>query len=128
MGEAHNQAQIRLAFGGHPDIRMWRNQRGLMWVGTIKSRTPKLLILENYRRYEVGLCNGASDLIGIKRTVVTPEMVGQVVGVFSAIEVKDETGATKEQINFLRLVRELGGNAGVAHGPAEAGEILGVKA
>lgn len=128
MAEAHNQAEIRLALGGHPDIRLWRNQRGLMWVGTVKARTEKLLTLENYRRYEVGLCPGASDLIGITRVMITPEMVGQTVGVFTAIEVKHETPVSDDQRRFIRIVSEFGGKAGVAHGPAEAREIVGMPA
>lgn len=128
MAEAHNQAEIRLALGGHPDIRLWRNQRGLMWVGTVKSRTPKLLTLEHYRRYEVGLCPGASDLIGITRVTITPEMVGRTIGVFTAIEVKHETAASDDQLRFIRVVNEFGGRAGIAHDADEARAIVGVSA
>ena len=36
--------------------------------------------------------NGASDLIGFTTVEITPEMVGQKAAIFTAIEVKRETG------------------------------------
>ena len=64
----------------------------------------------------------SSDLIGISQVVVTPEMVGQVLGVFTAVEVKKE--AWKEdkkfdkreiaQNNYITWVKSLGGYAGFA--------------
>jgi hypothetical protein len=70
---------------------------------------------ENGRLVRFGLCKGSSDLIGIKPTVITPEMVGKTVAIFTAIEVKTPTGkATPEQIHFIDRVKALGGIAGIA--------------
>lgn len=58
-----------------------------------------------------GVCNpGGSDAIGWTSMVITSEMVGRRVAVFTAIETKD-TGetATDEQENFLAAVLEAGG-------------------
>jgi hypothetical protein len=60
----------------------------------------------------------SSDLIGITPVTITPEMVGQVVGVFTAIEVKKEDwhykGDEREtaQKNFIDFIKSKGGLAG----------------
>ena len=73
----------------------------------------------------------SSDLIGIERVLVTSQMVGQVVGVFSAEEIKDPGWVylgdrqcvckpqgrqcdychQKAQMNFIKKVLSLGGIA-----------------
>ena len=68
---------------------------------------------------------GGSDLIGYRRVTVTPEMVGQEIPVFAAIEVKTARGrATKEQERFIEHIRNAGGIAGVARSVDEAKSIL----
>jgi hypothetical protein len=68
---------------------------------------------------------GGSDLIGIVPTVVTPEMVGNTVGIFAAIEVKTPTGKpTKEQLNFIEVVLKNGGIAGICRSPTDALKLV----
>lgn len=68
---------------------------------------------------------GGSDLIGIHTVTITPEMVGQKIGVFVAIEVKTPTGRlTKEQENFINAIRNAGGIAGVARSVEDALDLL----
>lgn len=75
---------------------------------------------ENGRLVRFGLCKGSSDLIGFRPTVITPEMVGQTVAIFAAIEVKTPTGKpTPEQLHFLERVKALGGIAGIARSPQD---------
>lgn len=62
----------------------------------------------------------SSDLIGITEVVITPDMVGKTVGVFTAVEVKDEKwkhtkkldAREEKQNNFLQFVKSKGGIAG----------------
>ncbi len=76
-----------------------------------------------YVRY--GLGTGSSDLIGWTQVIVTPDMVGTTVAVFTAIEGK--TGylkTTPEQDAFIAAVIQAGGIAGVARKELDALEII----
>lgn len=59
----------------------------------------------------------SSDLIGMKRIIITPEMVGRMIGVFVSIECKKEgwlyTGTEHEQAQrkWLQIVAQNGGLA-----------------
>ena len=83
---------------GNGLARLWRNQ-----VGQYELADGRIL--------RSGLCKGSSDLIGYRSVVVTPEMVGQRVAVFVALEVKDKGRLTSEQAQFLEVVRRAGGIA-----------------
>lgn len=69
---------------------------------------------------------GTSDLVGWTEFVITPEMVGRKVAVFTVIETKESGGGQqrKEQINFIDRVRQAGGIAGFASSPAAAQSII----
>lgn len=63
----------------------------------------------------------SSDLIGFKTIMITPEMVGQKVAVFTAIEVKKQgwkynpnDKREAAQFNFMNWVVTMGGIAGFA--------------
>ena len=104
------QNAIRLEHGAGP-ARLWRNNSG-----ALKDSTGRLV------RY--GLCPGSSDLIGLRSVTITPDMVGQTLGVFVAIEVKDQGRLTDQQRAFLAMVTQAGGLAGVARSPEDARTIL----
>lgn len=59
--------------------------------------------------------DGASDLIGFFPVVITPEMVGHTIAVFTAVETKKSAwtapkGETEEQqAKFIKLVNKFGG-------------------
>lgn len=65
----------------------------------------------------------SSDYIGITEVLITPDMIGKIVGVFTAIEAKREDwNETKKldkheiaQNNFLQWVKLKGGIAGFAN-------------
>lgn len=104
--------RVRLAIGGRPEVRIFRNNVG---VADLADGT----------RRPYGLCRGSSDLIGWRTVRVTPDMVGRSIAVFLAIEVKTPTGrTTPEQENFLRAVNASGGIASVVRSPEEALEVL----
>ena len=107
------QQQIRLALGARADTRLFRNQAGAL----PDPRTGRLVTF--------GLARGSADLIGWHTVVVTPEMVGQRIAVFTSIEVKTPTGRlTPAQHAWLGAVRSAGGIAGVARSVTDALAIL----
>jgi len=108
------QNSIRLALGCGA-ARLFRNN-----TGALKDHSGRLV------RY--GLCTGSSDLIGWHTVTITPDMVGQSVAVFVAIEVKDRARATPEQLRFIEVVRAAGGLAGVARTVDQARAILDGRA
>ena len=72
-----------------------------------------------------GLCKGASDLIGIRSVLITPEHVGTTLGQFVAIEVKSARGRlSPEQQLFLNLVTSRGGLACSPRSLMEALSVL----
>lgn len=69
----------------------------------------------NVVRYGVG-GNGGSDCIGETTIVITPEMVGREMAIFTAAEVKaNGRKPTEAQTAFLNMVRERGGIAVVVY-------------
>jgi hypothetical protein len=109
MTENEIQADI-LAACNHGLIRLWRNHSGRVQC----ARTGQW--------HTFGIPGkGGSDLIGIKKTLITPEMVGQTLAVFLAIEVKSATGSpTAEQTAFLKYINNSGGLAGIARSTQDA--------
>lgn len=74
----------------------------------------------NVIRY--GLCVGSSDLIGWTPVTITPDMVGQTIAVFTAVEAKTLRGKpTMAQISFLSAVRRAGGRAILARSTDDLG-------
>lgn len=95
--------------------RLFRQNTGMGWVGKIAGRKGANITLENARPLHAGLCVGSSDIIGIAPVVITPDMVGQTVGVFVAIEVKTVgVQVSKDQAKFTAMIKRLGGKAIIA--------------
>ena len=112
--ETDIQQRIRLALGLLPDVRLWRNNSG------------KLPDPRTGRWVQFGVASpGGSDLIGYRSITITPEMVGQKVAVFTALEIKTASGrATPAQKHFIDHIRQAGGIAGIARSAADALKIL----
>ena len=106
-------------------VRLWRSNVGLAWTGDKYWHVdPCHLVIKNPRPFRAGF-KGLSDLTGYKTITITPDMVGQKIAVFAAVEVKAARGRpTKEQTAFLNRVREAGGLAGIAKSAEEAERIL----
>lgn len=98
---------------GSGNTRLFRNN-----VGVLQDR--------NGQHIRYGVCNpGGSDLIGWTKVTITPEMIGQTLAVFTAVEIKTATGrVTPEQTRFLQAVADSGGRSGVARSVADAAGIL----
>jgi hypothetical protein len=88
---------------------LFRNNTGTAYQGK-KAVYSGRIVLTEIRPVNFGLCVGSSDLIGWTEKVITKDMIGQKIAIFTALEVKNLSGkATKEQINFIKQVRKSGG-------------------
>jgi hypothetical protein len=111
VSEQRIQQLIRLAVSKGP-TRLWRNNTGALRD-------------EHGRLIRFGLCEGSADLIGYSTVTITPDMVGQTVAVFTAVEVKSPTGRpTPQQVAFLNHIKAAGGRAGIARSVGDAEAIL----
>lgn len=118
MSEEGVKSRIRLT-ASQKGYRLLRNN-----VGACKDHKGRLI------RY--GLANDSaqmnkmiksSDLIGIKPTLITPDMFGQTIGQFVAIECKhanwrwgEDPDRERAQLKFIEIVVGLGGLAFFATG------------
>jgi hypothetical protein len=110
--EQQIQQQIRLQLS-RGQVRLFRNN-----TGRLRDERGQLVTF--------GLCPGSADLIGYRSVTITPDMVGQTLAVFAAVEVKAPTGRpTPEQNAFLEHVTAAGGLAGIARSVEDARQILG---
>ena len=121
MSEKTLISEIQLLYTekGH---RIFRQNTGLGWSGeffkppmptTVKINTSDVVI-RNARPLRAGLCTGSSDLIGWQSVVITEDMIGKRVAIFTAIEVKHgSTRTTEEQKRFIESVNQAGGNAAI---------------
>ena len=107
--------RILHAHGARPDVRLFRNATFKGWAGKLKAVTPHgdILLRAGAVRIQGGLCEGSADIIGLCR------------GRFVALEVKTP-GVTTPQVqkNFIRMVREQGGIAGVVRSVEDATRLL----
>lgn len=94
-------------------FKLWRNNSGAIRVGN------------RFIKYGVA-SPGGSDLIGFKSVIVTQEMVGSKVAIFTAIECKNSKGGrlSPEQERFINLVKDSGGIAEVI---SNVDEVLQIK-
>lgn len=121
MTESERQARILLAVGALPGVRLFRNTVGEGYVGKRIQGPPDLVILSNSQRVTFGLQVGSHDLIGWISTVITPDMVGRRVAIFTGGECKTDVGKiSAQQRIFHRNVLEAGGVSGIWRTPGEA--------
>lgn len=98
MSERDIQTRIRNALGQCADLCLWRNNTGM-------------LVNQRGQRVSFGLSVGSADLIGI----LSP------IGRFVALEIKQPgKHQTKQQEQWLALVRTMGGFAAVVTSETEA--------
>lgn len=116
MKEAASQQHIRLEAARHR-CDLWRNNVGVL----LNERgVPVRYGLVNDSP-ELNRLYKSSDLIGITPLFITPDMVGRLVGVFTAVECKESNWSynpndqhQKAQKAFIDLVLKNGGMAGFA--------------
>jgi VRR-NUC domain len=99
------------------NCRLFRQNAGFAWQGTVIEHTPSRLILANPRPIRMGV-PGMSDLGG---WVTNAAGIAQ----YTAIEGKSARGRlTPEQAAFIDTVRRAGGRAGVARSVEDAAKII----
>lgn len=120
--QQHIRTQIALT-----GVELWRQNVGA--CTDANGRVIRYGILNDSK--QVNQRFKSSDLVGIRPILVTADMVGQVVGVFAAIECKASNWTyrpndehTQAQQRFIDLVRAAGGFAGFARSVEEARAIL----
>lgn len=114
--EVSQQIQIRAMF---QQCNLMRNNSGEL---PNRDGTPVRYGLGNVSK-EHNKDVKSSDLIGITKVLITPEMVGKTVGVFTAIECKKEDWNPDKkfdkreiaQQNFIDWVKACGGFSGFAN-------------
>lgn len=111
MSESGVTSHVRLA-AAQLGVTLWRNNCGGFYD-------------EQGRFVRYGLGSEAklasSDWVGIRPVLITPEMVGQVLGVFTAVEMKKEgwhfhpdDKHESDQKHFIDIVNANGGMSGFA--------------
>ena len=90
------------------NMRMFRTNSGMAWAGksTLKG---EFRIIKNARPFW-GLPEGWPDLTGWTEIEITPDMIGQKIAVFTAVEAK--TGSLKlseKQNRFKEIIEKMGG-------------------
>lgn len=121
MRESAVTSHVRLA-AAQLGITLWRNNCGGFYD-------------EQGRFVRYGLGSEAklasSDWVGIRPVLITPEMVGSVLGVFTAVEMKAEGWQFNkndkhllQQKHFIDIVNQNGGMAGFAQSTEDFYRII----
>ena len=117
---------------GRGKSRLFRQNVGMAWAGKpqrierVRNVTLNAgdVVIRNARPFHSGIV-GMSDVGGWASMTITPDMVGQKVAVYVAIEVKTASGVVrKEQQQFIDAVSRAGGIAGIARSVDEAAAII----
>lgn len=134
MSESETSLMHRIALAcTEVGARLFRNQVGKAWVGRVQRCKMSAMylchegdvILSNARMLTTGLGTGSSDYVGYTKKLVTPEMIGTIVAVFTAIEVKIPGGKVEgEQRHFCDEVKRNGGIAAIVDNPLAAGDAI----
>lgn len=125
--ESRIQSEVMRAIGRLDNVRIFRNQVGVGWVGHASSWSPqtRVAVLNHAYRVTMGLHVGSGDLIGWQSRVIQPEDVGKTFAQFLSVEVKTPTGAVRpEQAHWQSVVNQRGGVAIIVRSPEEALEAL----
>jgi hypothetical protein len=104
-----------------PGIFNTRANVGRAWTGDAQKLPDGRVLITNPRPFDTGLPAGFPDTFGVTAVTITPDMVGQVVGVAHFIEYKTPTGRVSPiQQRFIQAMRALGARAGIARSADDA--------
>ena len=123
MSEHKLQNEIRNALCG--EGLYFRANVGAGWTGDAKRLPDGSILIRNPRPFTTGLPNGFSDLFGIVPVEITPDMIGQRVGIFTSLEIKTLTGrVSPQQKSFLSAIQNNGGRSGVVRSIEDALSVI----
>lgn len=117
-------------------LSLFRTNSGKAWLagaGKPQRLADGSMLIPGARPVALGLglvngdpVPGQADTCGWLSMVVTQQMVGQRIAVFTALEAKRTEGGrtSADQSNFVDQVTKAGGIAGVANTPAVAQSII----
>lgn len=127
MKESAVQQRIRLE-AAYSGLEMFRNNVGVLT--DINGRPVRYGLANDTAQLNKAI--KSSDLIGVTPVFVTPDMVGRVLGVFTAVECKESNWTFKPsderavaQAAFHDIVRRAGGFAGFATSVEDFRKIVG---
>lgn len=115
---------------------LFRTNSGKGWIsggGKVVKRPDGAAVVPFGRPIGLGLvlmngdtAPGLGDLTGFTSVLITPDMVGKTLPIFTMIETKRSDGGrrTKDQINAIHQVQSCGGIAGFAESESMAHEII----
>lgn len=128
-----NTGQAYVTGGGKP-ITLRGGDSGVISVGGKTARlSPGTVIIPNGRPISMGFTKpdgrtvvGTLDLNGFTSIIITPEMVGQKVAVFTCVDAKRSKGGrvSPEQQKMIDFVELFGGIGGIAASEDEALQII----
>lgn len=132
MTETNIVQRTLIKIGALPFGRFWRNNAGLAWAGVpirlkagqVFKAAPGDLLLKNGHPVKLGPA-GIADIMGVIAVTITPDMVGQTIGVITALEGKTLTGEQrKAQEAFEATIKRYGGHYYIFRSPDEALAIV----
>lgn len=132
MKESSILKQVRLEATKHG--RFVRVNVGQGWTGKVtriaRRGTVEVdagdVVIRQARPFQAGPPVGTADLLGVTRVTVTPDMVGKVIGVATAIETKTAKGRQRdEQKTFERVMLAQGGMYILARSADDVARMLG---
>jgi hypothetical protein len=109
MGAPENKIKAAILGALKPTERLFRINAGEAWAGEVVRKTDNTITLKNPRRFH-GAPIGWPDLAGWRSVEITPDMVGQTVAVFWAVEIKaGRDQLRKHQRLFRGVLTAMGG-------------------
>lgn len=120
------QNRIRLEISKRALGTLFRANVGQGWTGDsfIKLSNGDVVI-HHGRRFTTGLPVGFPDIFGFREIEITPDMVGNRIAVFVALEIKTQKGrVSQKQQDMLTYLRAHHAIAGVTRSVEDAVRIL----
>lgn len=136
MSQSEHELQNRIRNALVDECLLFRANVGKGWTGngvekahpyrnTTVVLEPNDVVIRQARPFDTGLPPGFHDLFGLVPVRIEPHHVGLVLGVFTSIEVKSETGRVRpKQQKFMDAVQFRGGRSGIARSIDDARKVV----